>query len=319
MRVTVPRTSHLQPGLKVAILMCTFNGQDHLAAQLDSFDSQTHGNWQLWVSDDGSMDGTPAELERYVARWSADKVRVRLGPMSGYVANFLSLTCNPLIHADYYAFSDQDDVWMADKLERSIRWLGSVPAEVPAVYCSRTLLVDCEDQEIGFSPLFRKPASFANALMQNIGGGNTMVFNNAARELLMQAGQDIDVAMHDWWAYLAVTACGGRVHYDPVPTVRYRQHGKNLVGSNSDARSRLIRIKMLWNGRFKQLTDQHIRALDKIVLEMTTENKRVLASFERARNSRLVPRLLEFARIGLYRQTLVGNLGLIAATLFNKV
>jgi hypothetical protein len=264
------------------------------------------------------MDGTPAELERYVARCSADKVRVLPGPRSGYVANFLSLTCNPLIHADYYAFSDQDDVWMADKLERSIRWLGSVPAEVPAVYCSRTLLVDCEDQEIGLSPLFRKPASFANALMQNIGGGNTMVFNNAARELLMQAGQDIDVAMHDWWVYIAVMACGGRVHYDPVPTVRYRQHGKNLVGSNADTLSRLMRIKMLWGGRFKELNDQHIRTLDRIAVHMTPENRRSLASFERARNTWLVPRLLGFARIGLYRQTLVGNLGLIAATLFNR-
>ena len=92
------------------------------------------------------------------------------------------------------------------------------------------------------------------------------------------------------------------------------------MGSNADARSLLIRIEMLlWDGRFKQLSDQHIRALDKIWVRMTSENKRGLASFERARNSWLVPRLLDFARIGLYRQTLVGNLGLIAATLLNKV
>jgi hypothetical protein len=208
---------------------------------------------------------------------------------------------------------------MADKLERSIRWLASVPAGVPALYCSRTMLVDGDDRIIGLSPLFRKYTSFANALMQNIGGGNTMVFNNAARELLMQAGRDIGVVAHDWWVYLAVMACGGRVHYDVEPTARYRQHGNNLVGSNSDARSRLTRIKMLWDGRFKELNDLHIRALESLSGRMTRESMITLASFERARNTWLIPRLVAFARIGLYRQTRLGNLGLIAATLFNRM
>jgi glycosyltransferase involved in cell wall biosynthesis len=304
---------------KVAILMGTFNGQEHLGQQLDSIAAQTYGNWQLWVSDDGSQDGTRALLEDYLGRWGAAKACIESGPGKGHAANFLSLTCSPRIHAQYYAYSDQDDIWLPDKLERALGWLSSVPVNVPAIYCSRTLLVDCDNRVIGSSPLFRKPPSFANALMQNIAGGNTMVLNHAARMILKQVGQDLNVVTHDWWAYLVVTACGGRVKYDAEPTVRYRQHGNNLVGSNADAKARLTRIKMLWDGRFRDLNDRHIQALASLLENMTPENARILARFEQARKAWLVPRLLAFLRMGLYRQTLVGNLGLIAATFFNRI
>jgi len=86
-------------------------------------------------------------------------------PAEGFVANFLSLTCKASIEADYYAYSDQDDVWESDKLERAVRWLQTVPENIPALYCSRTRLVDAENNEIGLSPLFSKPPSFANALI----------------------------------------------------------------------------------------------------------------------------------------------------------
>jgi glycosyltransferase involved in cell wall biosynthesis len=299
--------------------MCTYLGQEYLAEQLESFSAQTHHNWTLWASDDGSQDGTRGILENYIAKWGADKACIQSGPGKGFVANFLSITCDPRINADFYAYSDQDDIWEANKLERALLWLRTVPSDVPAIYCSRTLLVDCDNQTIGSSPLFRRPPSFVNALMQNIGGGNTMVFNNAARELLKLAGHDLELITHDWWAYLVVMACGGLVHYDSVPTVRYRQHGKNLVGSNADIGARLFRMKMLWDGRFKDLNDQHIRALTRILDRMTPENKRILASFQQVRNSAFIPRLVGIGRLRLYRQTILGNLGLIAATVFNRI
>ncbi|EDK72391.1 glycosyl transferase, group 2 family protein [candidate division TM7 genomosp. GTL1] len=59
-------------------------------------------------------------------------------------------------------------------------------------------------------------------MVQNVAGGNTMVFNNAARRLLIAAGSDVDVVAHDWWVYIVVSACGGRVHYDSRPSLRYR-------------------------------------------------------------------------------------------------
>jgi hypothetical protein len=109
---------------------------------------------------------------------------IHAGPAEGSTANFLSLTCRADIDADYFAYADQDDVWESDKLERAVNWLKTIPEGVPALYGSRTLLVDARNQHIGYSPLFEREPNFRNALVQSIAGGNTMVFNRAARDLL---------------------------------------------------------------------------------------------------------------------------------------
>lgn len=316
---TLPSTvSSIHPA-KVAILQCTMHGQHFLAEQLDSIAAQTYPHWKTCVSDDGSADDTLSILDQYRAKWGDDRILVRSGPAEGFAANFLSLTCRADIQAAYYAYADQDDIWEADKLSRAIAWLESVPAGIPALYCSRTRLVDGEGREIGFSPLYSRPPSFANALVQCIGGGNTMVFNEAARDLLRQVGEDVNVVTHDWWAYLAVTGCGGHVFYDPYPTVRYRQHGNNLVGSNAGWFARLLRIRMLLKGRFRGWIDLNTQALQCIHLRLTPENRRIFDEFCAARKRSLLPRLIGFKRSGIYRQTLLGNLSLIAAALLNKL
>jgi hypothetical protein len=180
-------------------------------------------------------------------------------------------------------------------------------------------LVDASDNEIGLSPLFSKPPSFANALIQNIGGGNTMVFNNAARSLLRDAGENIPVVTHDWWAYMVVTGCGGQVFYDSMPTLRYRQHDSNLVGMNTSWPARFKRIYMLWQGRFRSWNDGNVAALRKLQNKLTPENQEILESFTRARELPLFSRLISLKRCGIYRQTLLGNLGLIFATVFKKI
>lgn len=304
---------------KVAILLCTFHGQHYLADQLDSFAAQTHQNWEVWASDDGSEDETHLILEAYRNTWRAGRLSIHSGPAEGFTANFLSLTCKATIEADYYAYSDQDDVWEADKLERAIRYLNAVPTDMPALYCSRTRLVNAANNEIGLSPLFSRPPSFANALMQNIGGGNTMVFNNAARKLLREAGEGVPVVIHDWWAYLAVTACGGFVYYDSYPSVRYRQHGTNQIGISSGWGARFFRVRMLWRGRFSAWNDGHIDALRMLKGKLTPTNREVLERFVAARQMGLISRLFNFWRSGIYRQTFFGNLGLIAAAIFKKI
>ena len=302
---------------KVAILLCTCHGQRYLAEQLDSFEAQTHANWEIWASDDCSKDETNAILETYRDKWKG-RFSIHCGPAEGFVANFLFLTGHAAIEADCYAYSDQDDIWEADKLQRAVSWLKTVPDHVPALYCSRTRLVDAEDNEIGLSPLFDKPPSFANALMQNIGGGNTMVFNRATRELLREAGR-VDVITHDWWAYLVVTGCGGKVFYDTHPSLRYRQHDANLVGMNSSWQARLVRVRMLWQGRFRDLNDRHILALQRISHRLTPESRSILERFINARDRWLVPRIVGLYRSGVYRQTLLGNMGLLVAGIFRKM
>lgn len=303
----------------VAILLGTFDGRRHLSEQLDSFAAQTHAEWAVWASDDGSTDDTLAILARYRAQWGPGRLSILWGPRKGFAANFLSLTCHPDIQADHYAYSDQDDIWEPDKLARAITWLRTVPAEVPALYCSRTRLVDADNHEIGLSPLFAKPPSFANALMQNIGGGNTMVFNDAARALLRQAGDRVEVVTHDWWAYLAVTACGGRVFYDPHPSVRYRQHPHNLIGMNSHWRARLRRMRGVAQGQLKRWNDCNIAALQALDANITPENKRVLEGFARSRAQPLVSRLMQLKRSGVRRQSFGSNITLFIAAMFGKI
>ena len=83
---------------KVAILLCTYNGSAYLREQLDSFCAQTESNWVLWVSDDGSLDGTMAILQEFADRTFPGRVNIVKGPQLGFAANFLSLIHNPLKH-----------------------------------------------------------------------------------------------------------------------------------------------------------------------------------------------------------------------------
>jgi len=304
---------------KVAILLATFQGQRYLEEQLHSFLDQSHQNWELWVSDDGSSDQTLAILDDFKNKLAKNHMSIQFGPQKGFAANFLSLTCHDDILADYYAYSDQDDVWEKEKLARALSWLESVPDDIPALYCGRTRLVDKHKNVIGLSPLFDKPPNFANALVQNIGGGNTMIFNNVARKLLQATGECIPVITHDWWAYILISGCGGKVFYDSTPMLIYRQHENNLVGMNSSWSDRLKRLRMLLQGRFKEWNDANIIALESIEYRLIPENRSILEQFAAARRKSLLPRLIHLKRSGIYRQTLLGNLGLILAAVLGKL
>jgi glycosyltransferase involved in cell wall biosynthesis len=304
---------------RVAILLCTRHGERFLREQLESIERQTHGNWCVLASDDGSADDTHAILLDFQSRQRFGRVAIRSGPDRGFVINFLSLACDLLIEADHYAFCDQDDLWEPDKLERALAWLRSIPTDVPAVYCSRTRLIDAHGNEIGCSPLFRRQPSFANALVQSIAGGNTMVFNGAARNLLVRSGGVVNVASHDWWLYMIVTACGGQVKYDEYPSVRYRQHGHNMAGSNVGLRNKLQRARKLVKGTLRNWTNMHIRALANVRSYMTPANREVLDRFAIARESQLPHRLIQIRAAGVHRQTKIGNVGLVFASIINKI
>lgn len=303
----------------VLVLMCTYNGQVFLEKQLDSIKFQTFDDWHIAVSDDGSQDATWNIANRYRYLWGEDKVSLWRGPGRGFARNFIANVCNKALVADFYAWCDQDDVWERNKLQAAVDWLRSVPAEVPALYFGRTELMSQSGKALGFSPLFRRPPSFANALVQNIGGGNTMVLNHAARVLLGEAGEQQEVVSHDWWAYLLVTGVGGRVFYDPTPHVHYRQHGGNLVGSNAGWAARITRIRMLFQGRFRHWNSVNVAGLETIRHRLTAENRLIFDEFKALRSRRFPGRLLGLRRSGVYRQTFLGNLGLVLAAVINGV
>lgn len=302
----------------IAILLCTYNGARFLLPQLASYEAQDT-DWRLFVSDDGSSDGTPDLLADFQKRHGVAKVQIRPGPRRGFVANFLSLVCDPAIEGAYYALSDQDDVWDADKLSRARKILDDTPAGEPLVYCSRTRLIDEQGAALRLSLNYRRPPHFRNALAQSLASGNTMVLNEPTRQLLMRAGADVGAPAHDWWIYLLVTAVGGRMLYDQTPTVSYRMHGRNVIGSNSSALAQIRRAAMLWQGRYKGWAEMNVAALERIENEMTAENRKTFDLFRQSRKQSLLPRISGLVRCGIYRQTILGDIGLAAAALAGKV
>jgi glycosyltransferase involved in cell wall biosynthesis len=299
----------------VAILLCTYNGARFLPQQLASFETQDVTDWRLYVSDDGSTDGTQNLLQEFQIKHGTHKVSLRRGPGRGFVANFLSLICDPALDCDYYALSDQDDIWEAHKLSRACSSLIGISPEIPCLYGSRARMIDEDGAAIGLTPLFRKIPQFRHALVQNIAMGNTMVFNEKARSVLMRIGPDAGPAVHDWWLYLVISAIEGKIIYDPVPTVAYRIHNQNLIGST---RGRVSRAKMLLN-RFKVWNDSNVAALARIEASMPEENKRAFELFRHSRELSLLPRIHGLLRSGIHRESVRDNLDLMVATLIGKI
>jgi glycosyltransferase involved in cell wall biosynthesis len=305
---------------RVAILLCTLNGDRFLSDQLTSIAAQSHSDWRLIVSDDGSRDATRNIVESFAAiQLDRSRVELRDGPRCGPTANFLSLACDQMIEADCYAYCDQDDIWVRDKLANAIGWLQSVPDHVPALYCSRTRLITADGRAYGYSPLFSRPPTFRNALIQNLGGGNTMVFNRAAQNLLVRSA-GVEVVAHDWWTYMLVMGAGGQVFYDPEPSVDYRQHGQNQVGANGGLSGTKKRLRMIADGNFLRWNVINTRALERCADLLTPENHTLLRSFHEIRTgSTGLRRLSSLLRTGIYRQTKCGQMALVAAALFARV
>ncbi|MEB0120478.1 glycosyltransferase family 2 protein [Pseudomonas sp. CCI1.2] len=304
---------------KIAILLCTFNGERFLREQIDSVVGQTYKNWILYVSDDGSSDSTLAVLKGYVSLVQQGKIVFFKGPQLGFAANFISLVNRSEIQADYFSFCDQDDIWFSDKLERSIEKLHGVPDSRAALYCSRTRLVNTKGRVTGYSPHFRKEPGFTNALVQSLAGANTMLINRAARQLLQNDYGCMDIIAHDWLVYLMVSGNDGFVYYDPTPTLDYRQHEGNLIGANSGFVSRVLRTKNMLSGRFREWSTANILLLNTFNQGLTQQNRNHLAKFEAARQGGFVRRTLLMSEIKIYRQTFYGNIALVVAIALNRI
>jgi len=116
-----------------------------------------------------------------------------------------------------------------------------------------------------------------------------------------------------------VTACGGIVHYDEKPSLRYRQHTKNMIGMNVGVQARVNRFKLMLRGRYQTWNSHNTKALGLIYSHMTTQNQFTLDAFKAAGSASLAKRLLFLKRSGVYRQTFLENIGLILSALLNKV
>jgi glycosyltransferase involved in cell wall biosynthesis len=304
----------------VAIVLGYYNGDTYLAEQLQSIFGQSHQAFHVFIADDRSSNPITTDVLGVDAN-QLHKLSIGIRPENiGFTSNFIRALADIEEPFEYFAFSDQDDVWNTNKLKNALAALSEVSADTPALYCASTEIADetCS-QILGCSPIFSRPPSFKNALVQNIGGGNTMVFNSAARQLIVASALDAHVVSHDWWSYQIVTGAGGYVVYSPVPCLKYRQHTKNLVGANTSWRARFLRIRDLLKGRLRTWNDINLKALSEHSHLLTRDNRKALSNFIEARQSSLIKRLSLFKRSGIRRQTFFSNLGLSLGVFLNKV
>lgn len=305
----------------VAVLLATYNGASCIKEQLESYLSQSRPPDLILVSDDGSTDDTLALIETFRKSHPEICLRITQGPRRGSAKNFLSLLQNTPDWIDVVALSDQDDVWLPDKLERGLTALSETShgSEI-LLYCARTFECDAELNHARLSRGITRPPAFRHALVQNIAGGNTMMLNRPALDLVRAAGREVaKLVVHDWWIYQIVTGAGGRVIFDPRPVLLYRQHGGNLIGANTGIAARLRRVRLMLSGRFRRWNTINLLALKASSHRLTPENQKLLAEFEACRKAGLWQRLRLLRRTRLYRQGFFGPLSLYAAALFGRL
>ncbi|NOR31352.1 MAG: glycosyltransferase [Sulfitobacter sp.] len=293
----------------VHILLCTKNGGPYIEAQLKSILAQTHQDWTLWISDDGSTDQTLPCVNRFIAAHSDRDIRAVTGPGKGCAQNFMTLLARPELTRAWVAFADQDDVWMPHKLARAVDmiWRGTGAQ----IYASRSIFTDAALNPIGMSPDYQRPFEFGNALVQNVLRGNTLVMPPDVTEFLVSTLPFVlnaGVPFHDWWVYQTATGAGFDVIHDAQPGLFYRQHDNNLLGSSRTHAGH--RAAILLRRVFAEWIDRNVHVLSDLSPVLTRQSRRVLFDFidwraQPASDWRSAPQ-----SIGIYRQSLSGDIAL---------
>ena len=244
-------------GVRIVILLGTYNGARFVEEQIKSIQGQTVNNWNLLVRDDASDDGT-VEL---IAGLAKDDERIQWAKNGqgrlGIVRNFGELL--RIAHseeADYIFLSDQDDVWTSTKIAEQLTYL----RKMEECYGENTPILVYSDLEIVDEKLRRIHPSFMSyqglthesrdplrvLLTQNFVTGCATAINRPLLNLAVPLPPN--VIMHDWWLALCGAACG-QLAYLPQALLRYRQHGANQLGAEgllsmlnplSDASSRRL-------------------------------------------------------------------------------
>ena len=233
-------------GPKVLVLMSTYNGERFLEEQLDSILCQEDVNVSLLVRDDGSKDNTCQILSDYALKHQ--NIELKLCENVGFVKSFSELVKMAVtldIDADYYAFADQDDIWMPQKLAMACSVLATKDNSKPNLFTSNSMQIDAEGRELelfhkGPEPKFRK----GNVLVFGTEQGCSMVFNRKAVEIYSE--HEPSLTWHDRWLY-HICYFLGSVTYNHQPLFYYRRHEKNALanhkaGSLEGEPSKIVRV-----------------------------------------------------------------------------
>ncbi len=260
----------------VAVLLSTFNGDRYLDEYLQSLNGQEWRDLTLIVRDDGSSDKTLPILKR---NQEISELAFQILPSDGHLGaaqSFFRLLDEAGDGFNYYAFSDQDDIWLSDKISRAVNKLKPVSENIPVLYCSRLEYVDEKLNHLQWSRIPRC-IGFGNAIVENIATGCTVVMNKSARKLIL-SNVPGKCLMHDWWCYLTVS-CFGQIIFDDYSGVKYRQHSSNAIGASTafaDDVGRRIRRFFRSEGGIFRFSDQVKAFLDSFGDRISEEQHRIL-------------------------------------------
>jgi len=287
---TVGGTDHASsPQDRIAILLSVHNGEAYLNQQLDSFLAQTRQDWTLYWRDDGSTDSSRAIMLSFATHRGKGRCMELPGPDGriGIAESFLFLL-NTIPDHPLIAFSDQDDVWIPEKLA----WAAHALTEHshPALYCARQYLTDSHLKILKPSPPLRRAPGFPAALTQNIATGHTVMLNRAARHLMQDFPPPPGI-LHDWWAYLIVSGADGTVIADPRCVTYYRQHSLNAVGVRSSFLRRGLAALHRGPGAFMALFTANLNRLAIRPETLTPRNHQLLTRLQTACTTGRIARL----------------------------
>lgn len=217
---------------KILILLSTYNGEKYLEEQLTSFLIQRGVIKKLLVRDDGSSDNTLRILEKYKEDCPDVVEEIIKGENIGSTASFCELMHEAYFkysgQFEYFAFADQDDYWLEDKLGKAVEKLEPLDNSKPNMYCSDKIIVDSKLEAIpGIRPA-KVELTKGRALARNVATGCTMVFNKCALELFVTRKTEF-IKIHDHAVFL-ICSYLGNVVYDENAYILYRQHGTNQLG-----------------------------------------------------------------------------------------
>jgi len=317
---------------KVCILLGSYNGALYLGEQIQSIVDQTYRNWELLIRDDGSSDETCSIIDSYSMLDDRIQVVTDGDGNLGACGNFSRLLEFALAQGyEYYAFADQDDVWLPEKLSmmlESMKLEESAMPEQPLLVHSDMEVVDSSLKTINSS--FMRYQGVANEdhdplrvlLVQNYVTGCATLINRALAEMAIPFPKE--VLMHDWWLALCA-ALFGQIIYIDRPLLKYRQHNSNEIGAQS-LKSHLNPFKTSWinhwiRGRDNLVQSLHqARVLAERIKMHDPENKNLepIVAYSNLLNQSPVNRLIKLNTLGVHAQSKLRQALLLSRLLFSR-